>query len=105
MVPWLQVCRLARAHGVALADSVADQVFEWLRSETQRQPVRSDKHSIAAAANARVHLLRVVCCACQGATTSMMRDHANGRPSELDDLSGFIHRRGRELGVSTPGPF
>jgi hypothetical protein len=35
------VCRLARAHGVALADSVADQVFEWLRSETQRQPVRA----------------------------------------------------------------
>ena len=33
---------------------------------------------------------------------SMYHDVARGKPMELDHLSGFIVRRGRELGVATP---
>jgi 2-dehydropantoate 2-reductase len=33
---------------------------------------------------------------------SMYHDLAKGKPLELDSLSGFIVRRGRELGVATP---
>ena len=33
---------------------------------------------------------------------SMYHDVAKGKPMELDSLSGYIVRKGRELGVSTP---
>jgi len=36
------------------------------------------------------------------ATASMQRDILNGRPSELDTLSGGVMRLGREAGVDTP---
>lgn len=35
-------------------------------------------------------------------TSSMQRDFAAGRPTELDALSGEVSRRGRKLGVPTP---
>jgi 2-dehydropantoate 2-reductase len=37
------------------------------------------------------------------ATTSLHRDIADGKPSELDYWSGAVVRLGREAGVSTPG--
>jgi 2-dehydropantoate 2-reductase len=36
------------------------------------------------------------------ATASMQRDVLNGRPSELDTLSGGIVRLGQEVAVNTP---
>ncbi len=38
----------------------------------------------------------------ENATTSMQRDIVEGRPSELDHLSGAVVRLGQELGVATP---
>ena len=35
-------------------------------------------------------------------TSSMQRDFEGGRRSELDALSGYVSRRGRELGIATP---
>jgi len=32
----------------------------------------------------------------------MYHDVARGKPMELDHLSGYIVRKGRELGVATP---
>ena len=36
------------------------------------------------------------------ATSSTEQDIAHGRRTEIDALNGYIARRGRELGVSTP---
>jgi 2-dehydropantoate 2-reductase len=36
------------------------------------------------------------------ATSSTEQDLGRGRPTEMDSLNGYIVRRGRELGVSTP---
>jgi 2-dehydropantoate 2-reductase len=33
---------------------------------------------------------------------SMYHDHARGRRTELESLSGLVVRRGREFGVPTP---
>jgi 2-dehydropantoate 2-reductase len=37
-----------------------------------------------------------------GATSSMQRDVANGKPFELEAFSGTVLRHGRQLGVPTP---
>jgi 2-dehydropantoate 2-reductase len=36
------------------------------------------------------------------ATSSTEQDLARGRRTEIDSLNGYVCRRGRELGVSTP---
>jgi 2-dehydropantoate 2-reductase len=36
------------------------------------------------------------------ATSSTQQDIANGRPTEIDSLNGYIARRGSEVGVATP---
>ncbi len=36
------------------------------------------------------------------ATSSTEQDIARGRPTEIDSLNGYVARRGRELGISTP---
>ncbi len=38
----------------------------------------------------------------EGGTTSLQRDLAEGRPSELEAWNGAVHRLGRAVGVSTP---
>ncbi len=35
-------------------------------------------------------------------TSSIQRDIINGRPSELESLSGAVVRMGKEMGVETP---
>jgi 2-dehydropantoate 2-reductase len=37
-----------------------------------------------------------------GATTSLQRDIADGKPSELEAWNGAVVRLGREAGVATP---
>ena len=37
-----------------------------------------------------------------GATSSTEQDLARGRLTEIDSLNGYVARRGRELGISTP---
>jgi 2-dehydropantoate 2-reductase len=37
-----------------------------------------------------------------GATTSLQRDIAEGRPSELEEQIGVVIRTGREVGVEPP---
>jgi 2-dehydropantoate 2-reductase len=37
-----------------------------------------------------------------GATSSTEQDIALGRPTEIDSLNGYVSRRGKDLGVSTP---
>jgi 2-dehydropantoate 2-reductase len=36
------------------------------------------------------------------ATSSTEQDISRGRPTEIDSLNGYVVRRGKELGVSTP---
>ena len=64
--------------------------------------------AVAAAAGVELPLSRAIqemegiAVAMPGQLSSTAQDMARGKPSEIDHLNGFIARRGRELGVSTP---
>ncbi len=57
---------------------------------------------IALEANVVDQALAVVDNAAPGIQSSMQRDVAAGRPSELESMIGVLGRKGRELGVPTP---
>lgn len=57
---------------------------------------------IALDANVVDQALAVVDNAAPGIQSSMQRDVAAGRPSELESMIGVLGRKGRELGVPTP---
>jgi len=57
---------------------------------------------IALDANVVDQALAVVDNAAPGIQSSMQRDVAAGRPSELESMIGVVGRKGRELGVPTP---
>ena len=67
-----EVAALARAQGIALPDDAAE------RAVAMHQGFPKTMYA------------------------SMYHDVAKGKPMELDSLSGYIVRRGRELGVPTP---
>ncbi len=68
----LEVLAVARARGVALADAAVEKTLALLDA---LDPT---------------------------ATTSLQRDIADGKPSELEAWSGAVVRLGRETGVATP---
>ncbi|HEY6066253.1 MAG TPA: 2-dehydropantoate 2-reductase [Thermoanaerobaculia bacterium] len=67
-----EILAVGRARGVALADSIVAEKMAFVDSLDP------------------------------GGTTSLHRDLAEGRPSELDAWNGAVVRLGREAGVSTP---
>jgi 2-dehydropantoate 2-reductase len=67
-----EVAALARAQGIALPDDIAQRSLKVHQSFPKTM------------------------------YASMFHDLNKGRPMELDSLSGYIVRRGRELGVPTP---
>ena len=67
-----EVAALARAQGIPIADDAADRALAMHQSFPKTM------------------------------YASMYHDVAKGKPMELDSLSGYIVRRGRELGVPTP---
>ena len=67
-----EIAALARARGITLAEEVVRDSLAFL----DRLP--------------------------PGTTSSMQRDMAAGRPSELEDLCGAVVRMGREAGIATP---
>jgi 2-dehydropantoate 2-reductase len=62
----------------------------------------ANRHGAELPADTPAEIVRFLDALPAGTTTSMQRDIAAGRPSELDDLCGAVVRRGREVGVSTP---
>jgi 2-dehydropantoate 2-reductase len=67
-----EVCQVARARDIAVADAVVDRTMGFVDSLAP------------------------------GATTSLQRDIIDGKPSELEAWSGAVVRLGREVDLQTP---
>jgi len=100
VVSWGGIGALARAP-VGVTRSVPET----------RQMIEQSMHEIVVVARARQialpdrvveKSLALVDSLAPGATTSLQRDIAGGKPSELDAWNGAVVRLGQEVGVATP---
>lgn len=100
VVAWGAVGAVSRAPiGVLLA-------HEGTRSLLERSLVEIDELAAARGVDLGADATAAALAFYEGlpaaATTSLQRDIADGRPSELDDWSGAVLRLGRAAGVATP---
>ena len=57
---------------------------------------------VALSADALTHAAEALAASVPEAISSTAQDLAEGRPTEIDDLNGYVARRGEALGVPTP---
>jgi 2-dehydropantoate 2-reductase len=86
---------IENSDGRRLVEAVVEEVFAVARAAHILLPAFEDpKAAIAGALKVAKEMA--------AARSSTARDISHGRRTEIDSLNGYISRRGREVGVSTP---
>ncbi|MEZ5728214.1 MAG: 2-dehydropantoate 2-reductase [Burkholderiaceae bacterium] len=82
---------LESPHAVGVMHAAVHEVIAVARASGIRLVLSDPLETIAAVGRAYAD-----------ASSSTAQDIARGKPTEIDDLNGFIARRGRELGIDVP---
>jgi len=101
--------KLGRLHAIALFTALANQPLGIVRADPAwRSQMEACVHEAAAVANAEgaalnpVQIMKQIDALPAGLETSMQRDIAAGRPSELDAIAGAVVRAGERHGLRCP---
>lgn len=94
------ISALAQAPYAQLA--ALPEVVELQRAIVREVVALAQAEGVALQEEVSIRTMEAIAVAMPGQLSSTAQDVARGKPSEIDHLNGFVARRGRELGISTP---